>query len=340
MTNERTSSAASAGTNTRAPGKGRSCRRARRPDARRTCRGRRRHGAPGILFAATAAPTPLPQTTTARSALAGDDGIGRRPARSRGSRTGRRSRYRGSFDSVPRIRSTSTLRPSAGNPAWSVADGDVSQRQPSPARTTCSAVKPNSFRRLARGRGAEAVDADESPRSPTQRSQPKVAPASTETRAVTGARQDRLAVLRTCCAKISQHGIDTTRAAIPSPSQQLARLEGECTSEPVAIMMACGGAARASASTYAPRARPDAGASLSRSSTGSFWRVSTMATGPSRCVIAQRQASTVSLASAGRTTARFGMARSDIRCSTGWCVGPSSPRPRNRASTRRSPAAG
>ena len=35
----------------------------------------------------------------------------------------------------------------------------------------------------------------------------------------------------------------------------------------------------------------------------------------------------VSLAAAGRTTSRPGMFRSDHRCSIGWCVGPSSPRP-------------
>jgi hypothetical protein len=38
-------------------------------------------------------------------------------------------------------------------------------------------------------------------------------------------------------------------------------------------------------------------------------------------------ACTVSLASAGRTTVRPGIARTAARCSTGWWVGPSSPRP-------------
>ena len=46
-----------------------------------------------------------------------------------------------------------------------------------------------------------------------------------------------------------------------------------------------------------------------------------------RLASAQSQASSVSTASAGRNTSRFGMARSAARCSTGWCVGPSSPRP-------------
>ena len=40
-----------------------------------------------------------------------------------------------------------------------------------------------------------------------------------------------------------------------------------------------------------------------------------------------RQASAVSLEPAGRTTSRFGVARSVASCSIGWCVGPSSPRP-------------
>ena len=42
-------------------------------------------------------------------------------------------------------------------------------------------------------------------------------------------------------------------------------------------------------------------------------------------VNADFHASTVSFASAGRITARFGINRSDITCSTGSCVGPSSP---------------
>ena len=40
-----------------------------------------------------------------------------------------------------------------------------------------------------------------------------------------------------------------------------------------------------------------------------------------------RHASTTSLASAGRSVMRPGIARSAMSCSTGWCVGPSCPRP-------------
>jgi len=51
---------------------------------------------------------------------------------------------------------------------------------------------------------------------------------------------------------------------------------------------------------------------------GNFWRLSTSATGRCFWPIANRHASAVSLASAGRTTASPGMTRNDIRCSTGW----------------------
>ena len=40
-----------------------------------------------------------------------------------------------------------------------------------------------------------------------------------------------------------------------------------------------------------------------------------------------RHAHAVSFASAGRTTSRPGIARSEASCSIGWCVGPSSPTP-------------
>ena len=64
-----------------------------------------------------------------------------------------------------------------------------------------------------------------------------------------------------------------------------------------------------------------------RSMKPSFWRVSTRHTGPCVCSIATRHASAVSVASAGRMTVSSGIARSADSCSTGWCVGPSSPSP-------------
>src|SRR5271165_6032085 len=60
--------------------------------------------------------------------------------------------------------------------------------------------------------------------------------------------------------------------------------------------------------------------------TGTPWRLSTSATGPSLST-ARGQITASSLASAGRTTSMPGMARRDASCSIGWWVGPSSPRP-------------
>ncbi len=82
-----------------------------------------------------------------------------------------------------------------------------------------------------------------------------------------------------------------------------------------------------SASTYAPRCSPDAGAYFSRSRVGSACRDRNRATGSWRRGISQRHASATSLASAGRMSTRPGTARSEAICSTGWWVGPSSPTP-------------
>ncbi len=63
-----------------------------------------------------------------------------------------------------------------------------------------------------------------------------------------------------------------------------------------------------------------------RSKVGSFCRDRARPTGSARSST-HRHAHTVSLASAGRTTAKRGIARSDARCSIGWWVEPSSPSP-------------
>jgi hypothetical protein len=60
---------------------------------------------------------------------------------------------------------------------------------------------------------------------------------------------------------------------------------------------------------------------------GRFWRLSASTDGVAVCDSAISQASAVSTASAGRKTSMLGVARSMARCSTGWCVGPSSPSP-------------
>ena len=64
-----------------------------------------------------------------------------------------------------------------------------------------------------------------------------------------------------------------------------------------------------------------------RSQVGMFCRVSTMPAGLAWFSSMTFQAAATSLASPGRTTSRPGMARSEASCSTGWWVGPSSPRP-------------
>ena len=63
-------------------------------------------------------------------------------------------------------------------------------------------------------------------------------------------------------------------------------------------------------------ARPGA-RRAARSKIGSAWRVNTSVVGPWRRSIATRQPSVTSLASAGRNTTMFGIARSAGSCSTG-----------------------
>ena len=60
---------------------------------------------------------------------------------------------------------------------------------------------------------------------------------------------------------------------------------------------------------------------------GSFCRLRISAVGTELAPSSQCQARSVSWTSAGRITSRFGIARSEARCSIGWCVGPSSPTP-------------
>ncbi len=57
------------------------------------------------------------------------------------------------------------------------------------------------------------------------------------------------------------------------------------------------------------------------------WRVSTRLVGPERRSTAAVQAASVSTSSQGRHSSMFGISRSEATCSTGWWVGPSSPRP-------------
>ena len=114
--------------------------------------------------------------------------------------------------------------------------------------------------------------------------------------------------------------------AIPSSSSSSAASAQMCSSEPVPIRIRSGSSLEDSRSTYAPRSMASSGMS-SGFRIGSPWRLSTSAVGVSVCPIANCQASAVSFASPGRTQYMFGCARRVASCSTGWWVGPSSPRP-------------
>ena len=117
----------------------------------------------------------------------------------------------------------------------------------------------------------------------------------------------------------------TTRAAMPGVPSRSAASTASPTSEPVAISVTAS-RRRGLAQHVARRAAASRGAkSAGRSSTAVFWRQSAISVGPSLRSSASPHAAAVSRPSAGRTTSRLGIARSAARCSTGWCVGPSSP---------------
>src|SRR5271154_6223214 len=119
----------------------------------------------------------------------------------------------------------------------------------------------------------------------------------------------------------------TTRTDFPLSSNFALASTTSCNSEPAPSKMMSAGLPAVSAITYPPRRAPLAGANLVRSRVGTFWRESASRIGPCVCVIATRQASTASLASPGRITVRWGIARREATCSTGSWVGPSSPTP-------------
>ena len=149
---------------------------------------------------------------------------------------------------------------------------------------------------------------------------------STDSRAFTSGGSTSSRYSADCASNSSQPGIDTTRTAIPSSVSLRPASSVRPTSAPVAIRIRSGEELD-SHSVYAPRSSSEAGASSVLSSVGTFCRENESATGPSVRSSATRQACAVSFASAGRTNQRNGMARSAAYVSTGWCVGPSSPRP-------------
>ena len=173
-------------------------------------------------------------------------------------------------------------------------------------------------RRSGRGRSS-------APRSPTYFCQPSVTPASIESRAATDGRQDRVAVgLRLLLEELpARHRHDARRdrprpraSRAPDGELQLgARRDQEQPGLPAARLRQDVGAARDVAR------RPSGPAPAGSGGRGRGRR------GPRGARSRPSTPRAVSLASAGRMIARCGIARSDIRCSTGWWVGPSSPRP-------------
>ena len=152
--------------------------------------------------------------------------------------------------------------------------------------------------------------------------QPNVTPASTDTRCQRAARQHALAIRRVLLGEQlpARHRHDARRRCRASRARRAPRARRE-TSEPVAMMIA----SPPSASTYAPRSAPGApGCRDDRQILArQHERRSARAARASRPSSRRRSRSR----RPGGTRARCGIARSAIRCSTGWCVGPSSPRP-------------
>ena len=126
-----------------------------------------------------------------------------------------------------------------------------------------------------------------------------------------------------------RHGIETTRASMPSAASWSRACDGELDLGAGADEDDVGRAVGVEQDVAAAARRRPASAkpSAPRGKVGTFWRVRHRPAGRSVCSSMVCQAATVSLASAGRTTSRPGIARRAARCSIGWWVGPSSPRP-------------
>src|SRR5581483_999337 len=193
-------------------------------------------------------------------------------------------------------------------------------------RATWSPVNPNFS--SATFPGAEAPNRSIETVSSAQRSQPKDDAASTASVGTSDGRTCSCASSSSAANSV-QLGIDTTRTLRPSASRTGFASRHTATSDPVpmsTMSRSSSGSTTPSLSetTYAPARSPCACSGVT--TTGTSWRVRTSAVGPSLSM-ATCHATAVSLASAGRMSRSPGMARIAARCSTGWCVGPSSPRP-------------
>ena len=175
----------------------------------------------------------------------------------------------------------------------------------------------------ARGRGAEVVDAD----GVVGVAVPAEGGAGLDAQHRHPGREDRGPVVRRPAARSGPStGTTPPGPARPRRPASWRRPRSAGPRCPVPTRTISGAPVAVDQDVGAPRPRPSAARSAVAASTGTFWRVRTRPTGPSAST-ARRQACAVSLASAGRTRLSPGMARREARCSIGWCVGPSSPRP-------------
>ena len=147
-------------------------------------------------------------------------------------------------------------------------------------------------------------------------------PASTATRARIDRGSTDSRYESSWASNTSVHGIETTRASMPSSASRAAASIAIPTSEPVAMRIA----SPPSRSTYPPRGIA-AICSAVRAWWGRPWRENRRLVGPWRRSIAACHAIIDSTASHGRHTDMFGINRNVAVCSTAWWVGPSSPRP-------------
>src|ERR671914_396459 len=114
-----------------------------------------------------------------------------------------------------------------------------------PWAATFSGVKPKcSYRSFCGADAPKLVMPTWAPSSVVQRSHPKVAAASTDTRARTDGGSTASRYSSSCSAKRSRHGADTTLVAIPSASSRSAAPVQMCTSEPVPIRIRSGSPSR------------------------------------------------------------------------------------------------
>ena len=133
-------------------------------------------------------------------------------------------------------------------------------------------------------------------------------------------RQDRVAVRRGWASNSSHDGRLTTRAATPSPGEQPpAPRRPRETSEPVAIRITSGCPRRRRARSAVARRRRAAGQDRQRLPREQQRHRPALSSRPAR--------PRPSRSRRGRITRGCGIARSEAACSTGWCVGPSSPTP-------------